>query len=1175
MARALEPFRDPRLPERLHRWIEVLRQRIVTVPCFTYSDGSPEGVITGQRGDLYYDRTGSDYYYKSTDTGDTGWIVFATGGASVTLQDAYDASADGNIVIDATRGSVSIQDSSPAQTPPFTLFEVLDDAGVQLFDVTTSSGNVNAGPRAGTGRVNVFHNASQVMESIVEGIGIRGTAGATNTKIAFYDTLGPAATRRAFIGSDGLNQFNIVDELLNRPMRIGGTSSGGIETFLLGTPNGDTLLQGNTGIRLQTASGVIRFRTPATRFEMNSAGQLDLLGNGTQSGILRITEGTSEFATLAGTGQLWADSADGRLQWTDSADVQNELAYISDLGLIPPAGSVEGDVLAWDGSSAFRVATGVRAPSTTTPPTQDEGYLVFSTTATVNERQPQMQLSALNTTSVHYFAQTNAAPDGYYLRTRGTVDSHAWGRSNAGVDTDIFQIVEALELQYDSPNTAFGMDEVATVSQLPGLTLPTGSVANNALRWDGAAWVEVGGFQINASGDILVENTSPQIWIRDTNATADEGNWTIRGDADLFRIQTNSDAAPESGVVNAISWARSGTEVGLCTIRGNGITLNDLGGNISLQEGGVTRFQIDNSNGRVVINDYTLFMEERAAALADVAGYGQLWVQDLVPNRLVFTDDAGGDNTLAYVSEIPSLAGFAQISGTPVNNQLAIWTGATDIEGDVDLTFDGSELLVGAPSASSISLRMSSAGGYVIRAGATTGGWARGLIPVENTGGARLGGIGWLGNNETVTYAAIGFGADWWATDSTHRFLSGGQILMAEVASAAADVTGYGQLWIDSADSRAKFTGDNGVDNVLAFVSELPAAAITQLTGDVTAGPGSGSQVATIPNDTVTNAQLANMAGNTVKVRTTGSGDPQDLLIGTNRILGNVAGVISSLDGSQVNTMLPNFTSGLDGLAPASGGGTANFLRADGTWAIPPGTGSGNVSNTGTPVNNQLAIWTDATTIEGQAALTWDNTKLDIDGIIALQERSAPGSDVAGEGQIWVDDRVENLLYFTNDVGDDFALNPICVRKPSDESLSNSTTLQNDDHLNIQNLPAGFYRVTIYMLFRDVAVSNCDARMRIVGTSVSSTENHARLSNKNFSGTGAPSFDEIGLITDTFDNLNLVNGSGTSRFLYVGYARIFSNGGFQVQWAQQTAQVGALEMEAGSWMIVEHLGNPS
>jgi len=36
----------------------------------------------------------------------------------------------------------------------------------------------------------------------------------------------------------------------------------------------------------------------------------------------------------------------------------------------------------------------------------------------------------------------------------------------------------------------------------------------------------------------------------------------------------------------------------------------------------------------------------------------------------------------------------------------------------------------------------------------------------------------------------------------------------------------------------------------------------------------------------------------------------------------------------------PVFTDVADGLVPASGGGTTNFLRADGTFAVPPGGGS-------------------------------------------------------------------------------------------------------------------------------------------------------------------------------------------------------------------------------------------
>ncbi len=91
------------------------------------------------------------------------------------------------------------------------------------------------------------------------------------------------------------------------------------------------------------------------------------------------------------------------------------------------------------------------------------------------------------------------------------------------------------------------------------------------------------------------------------------------------------------------------------------------------------------------------------------------------------------------------------------------------------------------------------------------------------------------------------------------------------------------------------------------------------LGGDLS-GSGSTSITATIANDAVTNAKLANVSTATIKGRVTAStGDPEDLT------------------GTQATTLLDVFTSSLKGLAPSSGGGTTNYLRADGTWAAPSG----------------------------------------------------------------------------------------------------------------------------------------------------------------------------------------------------------------------------------------------
>lgn len=62
----------------------------------------------------------------------------------------------------------------------------------------------------------------------------------------------------------------------------------------------------------------------------------------------------------------------------------------------------------------------------------------------------------------------------------------------------------------------------------------------------------------------------------------------------------------------------------------------------------------------------------------------------------------------------------------------------------------------------------------------------------------------------------------------------------------------------------------------------------------------------------------------------------------------------------------------LDNLSATGTPSAANFLRGDNTWATP--AGSGDVSKVGTPVNNQVGVWTGDGTIEGDANLTFDTT---------------------------------------------------------------------------------------------------------------------------------------------------------------------------------------------------------
>lgn len=101
---------------------------------------------------------------------------------------------------------------------------------------------------------------------------------------------------------------------------------------------------------------------------------------------------------------------------------------------------------------------------------------------------------------------------------------------------------------------------------------------------------------------------------------------------------------------------------------------------------------------------------------------------------------------------------------------------------------------------------------------------------------------------------------------------------------------------------------------VRALIRRFAAGITDGDKGDISVSSG----VWTIDAGAVDNAKLADMATARIKGRTTaGTGDPEDLT------------------GTQATALLDTFTSAAKGLVPASGGGTTNFLRADGTWTAP------------------------------------------------------------------------------------------------------------------------------------------------------------------------------------------------------------------------------------------------
>jgi len=195
-------------------------------------------------------------------------------------------------------------------------------------------------------------------------------------------------------------------------------------------------------------------------------------------------------------------------------------------------------------------------------------------------------------------------------------------------------------------------------------------------------------------------------------------------------------------------------------------------------------------------------------------------------------------------------------------------------------------------------------------------------------------------------------------------------------------------------------------------------------TGDITLGnyvfDGDGAATASEDNYVMTYDD----ASGTVRLEAAAGGSPEGTAVLSTGEVGGTKFLREDGDGTCSWQAVPSGTpEGTAILSTGEVGGT-KFLRedGDGTCSWQTVAGGGDVTKVGTPVNNQIGVWTGDGTLEGDADLTWDESKLNVQGTgtMRLYLEKTTGSHmglVSGTNNSLVfDDGADLYIYPTTDM---------------------------------------------------------------------------------------------------------------------------------------------------------------
>lgn len=355
-------------------------------------------------------------------------------------------------------------------------------------------------------------------------------------------------------------------------------------------------------------------------------------------------------------------------------------------------------------------------------------------------------------------------------------------------------------------------------------------------------------FELYGSGNIL-----PRLTVTETGITIGHANDSGNG-TPTFAIHERTSAAATTAEFGYL-WVKSDTPNTLYFTDDAGTDHNLIDVGAAAQTIS-TGWSTGSGGSLTIAANAPLFYTEQATDDTPAAGQGQVWVRNDTPNTLMFTDDAGTDFVIGG-------AAAGSIGGSIADNQIAVGAvTANDIEGDANLTWNGTTLALGGagkqlllngpetvPTAPTIGFGGGDTGFYergadilaVSVGGAEKWNWnGNAFHSFDSLGGGLLNetasatnptinprrastqtGIGAAGANElslisnSVELMRLVEGAEDYVRAEANLFLP-------ESSAAITDQAAYGQLWVrDTAPNTLMFTDDTGVDYPVAGVAAV------------------------------------------------------------------------------------------------------------------------------------------------------------------------------------------------------------------------------------------------------------------------------------------------------------------------------------------------------------------